>query len=74
MTHTFTTVDNKFTITVKKEFLDKCPEPDKLDAYTLMTEHKVNLFFHNPEGPAAIRLSDGMKSYWIDGQHIKDEK
>lgn len=54
MTHTFTEKDGLFTFTVKKEFLDKCPNPNEHDLESLTTNYEFNKFLHNPMGPAVI--------------------
>lgn len=75
--HTFTTFE-KFQFTVKPEFLKVCKEPEKVDRKTLITEHNIIKYLHNPEGPAVVRL-DGrtdvdQELFVINGKIIKDEK
>lgn len=72
--HTFDTVDGRFTMTVKSEFLTRCPNPETLTVYELMTKHKINIYFHNPKGPANIRKKDGYVEYWLDGQVLSKEE
>lgn len=54
MTHTFTDKDGLFTFTVKKEFLERCPNPQELNIETLTSTHEINKFFHNPNGFAVV--------------------
>ena len=72
-TVTFKTVGenpkNHFTLTVKKEFLNSCPEPEKFNLLKLKIEHQFITFLHNENGPAVIREADGKitEEYWVDG-------
>lgn len=73
-TITFRTADGRYNLTVKEEFLTRCPEPTKIDTYKLMTEYKLNQFLHNPKGPAILRLKDNCPEYWINGQRVTKEE
>ena len=64
----------KFTLTVKSEFLEKCPEPEKLSPSKLNSEFYMVKYLHNPSGPAIIRHDEAAKKckngpieYWMDG-------
>lgn len=57
MTNNGTTVefsdkDGLFIFTVKKEFLEKCPNPSQVGIEELVTKHDFKNFLHNPTGPA----------------------
>jgi hypothetical protein len=70
---TFKPADQKFLLTVKSEFRNKCPNPEKLDTYELMTRYRLNQFLHNPVGPAIVRLKDNYIEYWLEGQKVSEE-
>lgn len=87
--HKFQTVDKKFTLCVKNNFLEKCPNPETLTAYDLNNKHRMFKFLHNPSGPAVIKHMDKSKEqpglllmltpegvrteYWIDGVCLNKE-
>lgn len=73
-TVTFVTVDNKYTISVKKEFIEKCPEYNKTSIKDLLTEKKIVAYFHNTKGPAVTRHKDGHLEYWINGMVATKEE
>lgn len=71
--HTFQSGDQRFQFTVKGDFLKKCPTPETVETYELMTKYKLNQFLHNPMGPAITRLKDNFVEYWLDGQLVPKE-
>ncbi len=57
MTYTFNDKDNLFTFVVKKEFLEKCPNPDQQDLESLVVNFDFKNFLHNPNGHAVTYLT-----------------
>jgi len=57
MTYTFNDKDNLFKFTVKKEFLEKCPNPEQQDLESLVVNFDFKNFLHNPLGPAVTYLT-----------------
>lgn len=45
----------KFVLTVKKEFLEKCPNPSEFDVHELNVKFYMFKFLHNETGPAIIK-------------------
>ncbi len=72
-TITFKDVENKFQFTVMKNFLNKCSNSSQYEAMDLLHNYKINYYFHNPNGPAIVRLRDGAEEYWLNGKWFKDE-
>ena len=70
---TFESGDHRFRFTVKDDFLKRCPTPETIDVYELMTKYKLNQSLHNPKGPAITRLKDNHSEYWMDGQMVPKE-
>lgn len=68
--HTFKDVNNRFSFTVKSEFLQKCPNPSTQTCYDLFSKFYLLGYIHNPKGPAVINLKTNEDSYWIDGRLI----
>ncbi len=71
--HKFQTVDKKFTLCVKNNFLEKCSNPETMSSFDLNNKHYLFKFLHNPAGPAVIRHKDNRKSYWVDGVCLDKE-
>lgn len=74
-TFTFTADHGKIEITVKKEFLEKIPDPTKVPFGDLFQKHHAKDFLHNEHGPAMVSLVPGVdfKDYWLNGQRCDDE-
>jgi hypothetical protein len=47
--------NKEYTLTVKKEFLEKCPNPHKYTMMELNKDFNCLSYLHNEIGPAAIR-------------------
>ncbi len=62
--------DNRFVLTVKPEFLEKCPEPSKHTMMELNRDYSCVTYLHNETGPAVHRNKDGREEFWLDGQCI----
>ena len=89
-TVTFTDKDGLFEFTVKKEFLEKCPNPSEHDLEALTVTFSHQKFLHNPAGSAvnyleklpkevkeklnSIDETSGLKAYWLDGTLLKGEE
>lgn len=72
--HTFFDKKKRFQFTVKKDFLEKCPNPETIADPELFTEYKINLYLHNEKGPAVTRMKDGFVLYWIEGKMLTKEE
>lgn len=64
-TYTFRETSGNFEFTVKREFLEIVPEPEKMDVMKLLGETEMAKYFHNPIGPAIVHLK-------IQDKNIKD--
>lgn len=73
VTYTFNCLDNIFTFTIKKEFLQHCAEPSKMDRNKLFTELKMGTYLHNPYGPALTVISKKYDEYWLEGKRVSEE-
>jgi hypothetical protein len=66
-----------YTLSVKKEFLEKCPNPEAFEPHELNVKHYMFKFLHNDSGPAIVRkaysLSPERIEYWLDGRCISTE-
>jgi hypothetical protein len=71
--YTFKDKENKFTLSVKKEFLDRCPNPENHTAYELNSEFYLFTYLNNPSAPAVIRHKDNREEYWINGRCLNKE-
>jgi hypothetical protein len=79
--YTFKTKDNVLQISVKKEFLEKCPTPDDFTAEELFDTYQVHNFLHNVEEPALIGLvtsgankNDAVYEYFIDARRVEESE
>jgi hypothetical protein len=70
-THTFNDIENRYTFTVLKRFLQRCPSPEKLKMEDLYNDHGLWAYFHNETGPALIRHLDNKQEHYICG-HKKE--
>lgn len=82
--YTFEDKEKKFKLSVKTEFLKKCPDPTNHTSYDLNNKFYLFKFLHHPSAPAVIRYNwdgktdethgniftqDGHRlQYWIDGK------
>lgn len=66
-TVTFQDVEKKYTLTVKSEFLQDCPNPSELTHQDLNIKHNMFKHFHNENGPAIVRHRDNREEYWLNG-------
>lgn len=71
---------NGFEFTVKKEFTLKFQpgQLEKINAHDLFVDHKINMYFHNPNGPALINLNvqEGdpeREEYFLNGQLVEPD-
>ena len=71
-TVTFRDVDNLWEITVKEEFLKKCPNPNNETIEDLAKKYKFYEHLHNPYGPALSGQVYGksVRLYFIEAQLI----
>ena len=79
MTITFTDKSDKFTFTVKEEFLTKCPNPSDYTYIDLMTQFSLLTSLHNEHGPSVerhfIRPPSPLMQKLIDeGKYFPTEK
>ena len=76
-TYTFEDVTGKFTLTVKKDFLNKCQEPPKYTINELNKDFNMLTYLHNETGPALIcpkkPLSETMKELIDNGEYFYTE-
>lgn len=64
-----------FYLTVKEEFLEKCPEPDKETSEDLIYTYKIKKYLHSLDGPAIEgTLTDQKKEYRIDGKEMSENE
>lgn len=74
--HQFTIEDKlgKITVSVKKEFLAKCPNPEELSMDVLLEKHEIQNHFHNTEGPAFTVVDNNgdvlVSEYFIDSKFV----
>lgn len=66
-TYTFQTLDKTHTLTVKKEFLQKCPNPEDYSMLDLNSKFLLLIYLHNESGPAVIRHQDNFQEEWLNG-------
>ena len=71
-TVTFRDKNGEYTFTVKKEFLQNCPEPQNLQAFELFDNHAIYHHFHNTEGPAMIEHSSGREEFFFNAKYVKE--
>lgn len=70
--------DHIWTVSVKSEFLLKCPDPENYGMFDLNTKFFLYSFLHNENEPAIVR-NDGAKikdnpiQWWIEGKCINYE-
>jgi hypothetical protein len=60
-------------LSVKTDFLNKCPNPEEHTAYELFDQFNVSNYLHNTEGPAFIDLGDNEEKYFINGKFFTKE-
>lgn len=72
-TYTFTDIDATFRFTVKKAFLQVCPDPAAVPRPTLFVDLKMAQYLHNPVGPAITVLASGYEEQWLDGKQVTNE-
>lgn len=70
-TVTFNDKKNYVTLTVKREFLEKCPNPSEYTNHDLALKFNVPFFLHNEHGPAVIDHFEKTKSYWLNGRIVR---
>lgn len=73
MTYTFNDKEKKFQLTVSKDFLETCPNPEKYTHQQLNADFYMFRYLHNPDGPAVIRLRDGRKEYVLNTTFLNVE-
>lgn len=74
--YTFKDKDQRYELSVKTEFLQKCPKPEDYTAFELNEQFYMWKYLHNPDGPAIIRFDQKDKDdptqprheYWINGE------
>lgn len=72
MNDSYSFIDNscKFLFSVEISFLDKCPDPENVDIYKLMSYYKMDKYLHNMTGPAIYRLKDSYFDYFLYGTKV----
>jgi len=68
-----TDTGNEYQLSVTKEFLEKCPDPEKQPLENLADTFNVWQYLHNTEAPALVGLSGDAATiceYFINGQAI----
>lgn len=70
--------DPSHTVTVKSEFMTKCPDPEKYSIHELHEKFFMYSHLHNPNGPAVVRhdggpACNGPEEYWLDGKCLSKE-
>lgn len=75
--HTFKSVCNRYTFTVKAEFLQNCSTPEKFTTAELMTKYRMRDSLHNPAGPAVVfhenTRQPGLLQFYINGKELIGE-
>jgi hypothetical protein len=71
-TVTFKDKNNEYEFTVKKEFLQNCPNPETFAAFELFDNHAIYHHFHNTEGPAFTELATNRHEFFINGKYVKE--
>lgn len=71
--HVFKTKDGKFRISVTKDFLTKCPTPEKYTAEELHRNFACFTMLHHPTEPAVINFVRNVYEYWIDKKNVGQE-
>ena len=70
-TFTFTDKDKHVTLTVKRKFLEVCPNPTEYNNHDLAIKFNVPFYLHNPKGPAVVDHYEKVTSYWLDGRIVR---
>jgi predicted PilT family ATPase len=77
-TYTFNETSGNFQFTVKREFLQEVPEPEKMDVQQLFGETQMPKFLHNPVGPAIkhlkIKNNEIEDCYFLNGTPLTKEE
>lgn len=65
-----------YKVSVKAEFLKKCPNPETLIAQDLNEKHVMFSYIHNLKEPAVTRYKPNSEEverfeYWIDGLNLE---
>lgn len=71
--HKFLCMHKKIYYTVKKEFLEKIPDPSIVPPGELATKHNMMNFLHNEHGPAIHSTVQGYQEYWLNGKRCSEE-
>lgn len=78
-TYTFKTKNKRFQITVKKEFLKECPNPEDYMSLDLNKDFYMFKYLHNETGPAVIRFKKDdldtveRSEFWLDGSLLEKD-
>ena len=73
MSKTYTFKNEKVQVTVKSDFLIKCPDPESIDMFTLINDFNLFDYLHNTEGPAFVGAMSSIKLWAVHGQVFDDE-
>jgi len=60
-------------LSVKSDFLNKCPNPEEYSAFELFDQFCVADYLHNTKGPAFVDLGDNEEKYFINGKPFTKE-
>lgn len=79
--YTFVTKDRVMQLSVKKEFLEKCSNPEEQTCEDLFDTYQVYTFLHNTEKPAMIGLIETgpdanllVNDYFINAKRINEDE
>lgn len=65
--------NKKYTLSVKKEFIEKCPNPEQYGHTELLAKFKVYLFLHNEKNPSVILNGTKEFQFWQNGKYLEKE-
>lgn len=60
---------HSFEFSLKKEFLNICPNVEEENMFTLLSDFQMAKYLHSESDPAIVR-SDGVKEYWLNGNRV----
>lgn len=60
-------------LTVKPEFINRCPNFDHHEIYALINDYNLNHYLHSLNGPAII-MNKGGEAYFMDGVNVSKEE
>ena len=72
-TVTFVDYSETSQYTVRRSFLEICPNPRLYGPWDLHNKFSIQDYLHNPEGPAVVDLVTKECRYFLDGKELSKE-